>query len=291
MTSAQQSLPDFPLSFESVRWSIAIQRVPGGQVLYRENADVELKTASIGKLQLLIHIASEIAAGRSRLGDILSRSPGDHVADSGIWQRLSVDSLTIADLCELVGSVSDNLATNVLLRHFGLDRVALTSAELGLKSTGLHDYVRDIRGPEHPSTLSTGSAAELADLMANLNQGLVFSDQVSRQVLAWLANGMDLSQVGAGWGLDPLAHQQIDRGIRVHHKTGTDTDVRGDIGLVTGPAGTVAYAVIANWEQSTRDESVRTRVLQRQAEIGEQILLAANDSQLTIFSPASQPGP
>ena len=62
--------------------------------------------------------------------------------------------------------------------------------------------------------------------------GDAVSTSVSSQVLGWLATGVDLSMVGAAFGLDPLAHAVPDRGISLHNKTGTDAGVRADVGLV-----------------------------------------------------------
>ena len=162
------------------------------------------------------------------------------MADSGVWQHLSVDELSVGDLCQLIGMASDNLATNVLLARVGLAGVAASAAGLGLVRTGLHDRVRDVRLESDPPTLSTGSAGELVRLMIDLPP----------LVLGWLGNGLDLSQVAAGWGLDPLAHQDFDLGLRLVNKTGTDDGVRADVGVLTGPTRRIGYAVVANWDNS-----------------------------------------
>jgi hypothetical protein len=54
--------------------------------------------------------------------------------------------------------------------------------------------------------------------------------------------------------LAALAHVRADRGMRLHHKTGTDTGVRADAGLLEGPAQTLAYAVLARFDDARRDE-------------------------------------
>ena len=74
-----------------------------------------MKTASVGKL-LLAHrgraAARRRSAQRCRLAE---RESALAVADSGLWQHLQVDNLSIDDLCVLIAGVSDNLATNVVL--------------------------------------------------------------------------------------------------------------------------------------------------------------------------------
>ncbi len=262
----------------TIRWSISIRDVGTGQILLDENSDQALRTASVGKVLLLIHAAREITLGRLSPAERLARTDADRVADSGIWQYLSIPTLCVGDLAELIGAASDNLATNVLLRRVGLSNVAATATDLGLSATALHDQVRDRRGPEHPQTLSSGSAGELADLMVRLARGEIYGGVVSELVLSWLAKGLDLSQVAAAWALDPLAHIDPDRGLTLHHKTGTDTTVRADIGILRGPAAPIAYAVIANWDDGCDDgeqRDPRDDVLARMYTLGRQIAQAA----------------
>ncbi|MET3803516.1 beta-lactamase class A [Nakamurella sp. UYEF19] len=258
----------------SVRWSISLRDADSDAVLLEENADEVLKTASIGKILLLFRIAELLERGDLTPDEPLTRTPDDAVADSGIWQYLGVDALSVGDLCELVGMTSDNLATNVLLRRVGLAGVASSAARRGMTVTALHDRVRDVRGPQHPATLSTGSAAELAGLMAALHRGVRAGDTVSGHVYGWLGKGMDLSQVASGWGLDPLAHLGENLGLSVVNKTGTDSGVRAEIGLLTTPSRTVAYAVLANWDDDAEPQA-RHDVLARQRELGLSVAGAA----------------
>src|SRR5699024_4531372 len=145
----------------------------------------------------------------------------DEVADSGLWQHLRADTLPAADLAALVGAVSANLATTVLLRRAGSTAVADRGRTVALQRTALPDRVRDVRRPSDPPALSVGTAAELSGLMLSLHRGQVRSKAVSRQVLDWLALDTDTSMVAGALGLDPLAHTEIDRGMTLAHKTGT----------------------------------------------------------------------
>jgi beta-lactamase class A len=222
-----------------VEWSVSVRDAETGLVLAEVAPDRVMPAASIGKVLLLAEVARSLD-----LAEPLTRTPEDAVADSGLWQHLAVDTLPAGDLAALVGAVSDNLATNVLLRRAGLDAVRRTAHELGLRHTALHDRVRDHRGPDHPPALSTATAGELS---------LLFS-QLDEQVLGWLALGADLSMVAGGLGLDPLAHTVPDRGIRLRHKTGTDHGIRADAGLIDGPERSLAYAVLARFDDARRDE-------------------------------------
>jgi beta-lactamase class A len=220
-----------------VRWSIV-----AGDATHEP--DLRLRTASVGKLLLLAETARRITAGELNPGEILPRDPRLAVADSGLWQHLSVAELPIADLAVLIAAVSDNYATNVLLERIGLTSVAILTGHLGLRHTALHDRVRDDRGPQHPVTLSTGCASELAGVMGRLSRRELVDPATDALLDGWLATSTDLSMVAAAFHDDPLAHAD---GVR--NKTGTADGIRAD----TGYRGGVSYAVLANWDPDEGD--------------------------------------
>src|SRR5687767_2752924 len=212
-----------------IEWGVCVRDAASGDVLAEHEPHAVLPAASVGKVLLLIAVARTLD-----LGEPLTRTEADAVADSGLWQHLAVDTLPAGDLAALVGAVSDNLAANVLLRRVGLAAVQETTRRLGLRDTVLHDRGRDRRTAAHPPALSSATAAELSSLFA----GLAAGDAVGERVLGWLALGTDLSMVASAFGLDPLAHVRPDRGLLLRNKTGTDAGVRADAGLLGG----LAYA-------------------------------------------------
>ena len=201
----------------------------------------------------------------------LSWTSEDWVADSGLWHRMDVPRLGVADLALLVGAVSDNLATNVLVRRVGIDAVQAMARTVGCRDSTLLDRVRTDRGPEHPPTLSVGSAAELSDVLGRLHRRDLVSAEVSELVLGWLSANTDLSMVAAGLGLDPLAHQEVDRQVRLVNKTGTISVVRVDVGVIEGPQRALAYAVLAEWEP---DQDPRDDVLDAMRSVGRRLRAA-----------------
>ena len=77
--------------------------------------------------------------------------------------------------------------------------------------------------------------------------------------------------VAAAFDLDPLAHDTEDLGIRLWHKTGTDADVRADVGVLQTPVGVVSYAVICNWDAADNSSETRYNVLSTMRDIGRHI--------------------
>lgn len=255
-----------------LEWSVCI-RDGAGMPLSWQGADVPLRTASVGKVLLLLCVAGQLLDGTLPWGEPLRREPVDDVADSGIWWQLSVDELPVVDVARLVATVSDNLATNVLLRRVGLDAVAGTAAYLGMTRTALHDKVRDAREAGDPATLSTGCADELSGLMLRVASGTAMGPQADLLVQQWLSSNVDLSMVGSVFverlGLDPLAH--ADGPVRFFNKTGTDTGVRADVGAASVGGRTVAWAAIANWP---READLAAEAMAGMRRVGEQVLAA-----------------
>ncbi|WP_137295203.1 serine hydrolase [Nocardioides dongxiaopingii] len=225
-------------------WSVLVVDADTDEVLAAETPDAVLRTASVAKVLLLSALAEALEAGTVTASEVLDRSVTPRVADSGLWHRLDVAALPVGDVATLVGTVSDNWATNVLVERLGLDVVQAVGPREGLGATQLWDVVRDDRGPADPPTLSTGTASEWVSVLTRLHRGTWVSPAVSARVLGWLAGGADHSMVAGALGLDPLVVP--DGPVRVVSKTGTDDGVRCDVGLVTGPGRTAAYAVLAN---------------------------------------------
>ena len=235
----------------ALAWSCCVLDLQG-RVLEEANADAVQPTASIGKLFLLCETAERIVDGRLDPHARLHRDPQLAVADSGLWQHLAQDSLPLVDACVLVAAVSDNWATNVLLHAVGLESVAARAEALGCTHSRLHDRVRDVRTPDVPPTLSSGTAREPAEVARRIHVAASggevggISGDAARLVEGWLLTGVDLSLVAAPFRLDPLAHT-VGR-VRLWSKTGTDIGIRADVGVAWNQSDALSYAAIATWQ-------------------------------------------
>lgn len=261
-----------------VSWSVTL-RVDGRRMpLSSPRAHLPLRTASVGKILLLLAVARSVVDGEMALDEPLKRTPGDWVQDSGLWHTLSSETLPLSDVAGLVGAVSDNLATNVLLRRIGLEAVASATASLGLMRTALHDKVRGERGPTDPPTLSVGTTLELSWLASRIMRGAAMGSDADRLVRQWLSASVDQSLVGAAFverlGLDPLAHHEsLGGGLQYWNKTGTDAGVRADVGAAAVDGRRVAWAATANWDAERADDpALAAQVLRGMHAVGRTIV-------------------
>lgn len=252
----------------TVQWSVFVS--PVGQPdspWAQENADRVLPTASIGKLVLLGELARQIDAGLIDPGERVAWTDEDFLHDSGLWHVLDQRDLTIADAARLVGAVSDNMATNVLLRRVGLDAVHAYGRQVRLAPLELLDFVREERDISVPGvawTLSVGSARSLWNYMDLLAAG-----QISALVAQWLSLDTDLSMVASAFLLDPLAHTPYDADdVLLINKTGTLNNVRADVGLVEAGGHRIGYAAIAEFDAAAGE---LVPVMARMRQIGDAI--------------------
>lgn len=231
-----------------VSWSVLALDVDTGRELLRHDPERLLPTASLAKVFLLLETAEAFATGRVLPHFRVTQGETTPVADSGLWRHLDSPDLTLVDAAVLVGAVSDNLATNALLDQVGLDAVQRRAVGLAPYGSMLLDEVRDVRGPGTAPELSRGCAADWAPIAAGLARGELGGPGVSEQVVGWLSAGCDLSMVASAFDLDPLAHGPDDDETWLWCKTGTDPGVRADTGVATHHDRSVAWSVIASWD-------------------------------------------
>lgn len=223
--------------------------VTGG---FEHRADEVVPLASVGKLLLLRTVARGFTSGDLDPEEPLALLDDDYCAGSGLLLKLSARRWTLGDLARLTAAVSDNTATNALLRRVGLDRITEDAVASGLEQTRILDRIREPRSAEHPATFAVGTARELAAL----------AEAVAREPLPleWMASCTDRSMVPASIPHDPEDSSvrevpvPVD-GLWVANKTGTDVGTRCDVGVVRG-ARQVCYAVLTRCEPGREFEMV-----------------------------------
>jgi beta-lactamase class A len=235
--------------------------VDGGEPAGADDGAV-LPVASASKLLLLAEVARRLDAGELEPGLRVEVTEADRVGGTGLLHRLGRSGWTVEDLCWLTASVSDNTATNVLLRLVGTESTARLEAALGLGGLTLHDRVRDSRGPGDPPVFATGTARALARLAAHAARGTMVSPGASARLLGWMRSNTDHGLVPALFAHDPYAAcfpAPLPGGLLVANKTGTDAGIRSDAGVIIGERR-VAYAVVAHWDTALGGSTERAAV-------------------------------
>ncbi|MFE7133970.1 serine hydrolase [Streptomyces sp. NPDC057638] len=227
---------------------------------------VVVPVASAAKLLLLAEVARRLETGELGADEPVPLTAEDTVHGTGLIHRLSGQVWTVGDLCWLTASVSDNTATNALLRLVGRTATSALAERLGAGGLVIHDRVRDERGtsqrPEVPPLFATGTARDLAAIVAHAARDTLHSPGTSGRLLRWMYANTDHTLVPALLAHDPYAPgfpTPPPGGLLVANKTGTDPGVRADAGLLLG-ARRVAYAVVAHWDTALGPEAERAAV-------------------------------
>jgi beta-lactamase class A len=258
------------LGFEGAQVSASAVDLTNGKILLAIDDRIVLPTGSLGKILLLIEVSARLTSRDVSGFGMLDKTARDAAGDAGIWQHLQAPALPVADLAAIVGSTSDNLATNVLLRQVGLNAVRARTESLGLTRTALLDLVRDSRGPDDAPQLSVGSASELSWLFGALARNEIVDALTSQRVLGWLSLNSDLSMVASAFGLDPLSHRGPDHDTLLVNKTGTDHGVRAEAGALQGAHRAISYAVSVQFNDDGLQ--ARLRVLEAMRIVGFDLL-------------------
>src|SRR5262249_33210181 len=97
-----------------------------------------MPTASVNKVGIMAELYRQAEAGEVDLHSRLTVKPADHYGGTGVLKEFEPGvQPTLTDLCRMMIVVSDNVATGMLVRLLGKDRINRSFAEWGLSQTEL----------------------------------------------------------------------------------------------------------------------------------------------------------
>ena len=192
----------------------------GRELCYNE--DMQFVAASVIKLPIMMDVYKKVAADKLSFNDTLEMKEFKKVGGCGAICSIDEDiALSIKSLVRLMITISDNTATNILIRHAGIDNLAQSFVEMGLKKTVV--------------------GRELFDMEA-LERGVqnYFTPKEIGAVLESLYNGDFISKEASCEMIDIMKAQQIchkipdslPAGVQVANKTGESSGVTHDAGIV-----------------------------------------------------------
>ena len=145
----------------------------------------------------------------------------DMFPESGMLNYLHAGTeLTVRDLIRLMILISDNTACNIMIDLLGMDNINCHIAGLGCTRTILNRRLFDT-GPEVRGKENMFSLSETADFFRKMYKGELVSPEASREMCALLQNQQYTYKM-------PFFIRQIP----IAHKTGEDTGIENDVGIV-----------------------------------------------------------
>jgi beta-lactamase class A len=271
---------------------VGIIHLETGRELY-VNADEPYPMASTYKVPIAVQLLTRVDSGTVRLDSMIVLKPSDLHPGSGTLSNLLDDpgvSLSVRNLLELMLLISDNSATDIMLRTAGSGAaVNARLAALGIAGISVNrptvDLIADAIGvrdlpPEEQRTLAAfrmraaavGEAAQREAAKAFYNDR---RDTATPRGMATLLQAIwqrkGLSEANALLLLDIMRRCEtgenrikglLPPATQVMHKTGTlGIGVANDVGIVRLPdnAGHVVVAVFV--KESTKDAAAQERTI------------------------------
>lgn len=235
-------------------------------------------TASTLKTPLLYELYRQADAGKIDLSERVTLSHANRTPGSGVLQDLDEGlQPTIRDLAELMITVSDNWATDMVYERIGKEAMRSTLQELGLRSTFIplsiremfcalagvdpddpavdYHFLKDHLKRETPSPDSVGFAcderndvstpADMVHLYTLIHEGHGLSEGAQEGVMKILKD--------QNFNTIIPARLPLDAGIETAHKTGSLRGIRNDAGLVYSPTLNYAVAFMSKDQDDTAE--------------------------------------
>jgi beta-lactamase class A len=212
-------------------------RTLDGRTEWYFHANDAFHAASTMKIPVLIELFHQVHEGKLKLDDpLLVKNEFHSLVDGSIYTLDPADdseadlykaagqTRTLQQLCELMITVSSNLATNLLIEKLGVENIRATVHSLHA------DGMNVMRGVEDGKAFAKGlnnttTARGLQQLLDAIARGVAVDLESSRQMLEILERQKFNEGIPAG----------LPAGTRVAHKTGEITKIHHDAAIVFAP--------------------------------------------------------
>lgn len=273
------------------RVGVGVIHLETGRELYL-NGDEAFPMASTYKVPIAVELLRRVDAGELRLDSMVALQPGDISPGSGELSRLFQHpgvALSVRNLAELMLLISDNSATDEVLRLAGGGRtvtdrmraLGLDGIRVDRSTTGLIADFLGIRNMPPESEVTRERFSELADEvgeeereaameafgadprdtatpedMARLLEMIWRREALSEESSALLLDIMERSSTGQS-----RIKGMLPPGVDVSHKTGTIGETTNDIGIIHLPRGAGNVVTVVFVKDSEEDVPTRERAI------------------------------
>ena len=214
--------------------ALAATHVESGRT-WRHNEHLRLPSASLIKLPILAAFWEAVEAGRLDPGERVNVSAETlRVEGTGVLKALAPGlQPTWSDLATLMITVSDNVATNLIIDRLGIDTIQGWIDKAGLAETRIERRMMD-RAAMASGRWNWTSAADMETMLLAIVAETCVSGGASRK----MRRVLDAQQIQ-----DRLP-RRVPESVRVANKTGNFADVIHDAGIVTWPGGALVITVL-----------------------------------------------
>ncbi|MCM8783221.1 MAG: class A beta-lactamase-related serine hydrolase [Candidatus Omnitrophica bacterium] len=198
------------------------------------NEELSFPAASLIKVPIMLACFSAVEEGRMKFEDTVKLKNSDKTSGSGILKNLPAGKIfNIERLVELMITVSDNTATNILIEKLGFEYLNNYFNKIGLRNTTLVRRMMDFR--ERKKGVDNFTTAK--------DMACVFEKIYRKQKVKANFADKSLGFLEAQKYRDRIP-SKLPPEIKVAHKTGLERGVCHDTGIVFGPKGDFLIVVL-----------------------------------------------
>jgi beta-lactamase class A len=200
----------------------------------KRNPEIKIAAASIVKIPIMAAILSCQQEKGFSLCDKVKLKRSDITGGSGILKNQRPGKeFSVKELIEMMVSISDNTATNILIKLLGFDFLNSWMKEAGLKNTNISRLMMDMalrdKGIENYTT-----AGDIALMLDKIYLNRLSDKDASLECLRILKTQKTRNRIPA----------KLPKGTVVAHKTGLENGVCHDAGIVFTEKGNFLICVL-----------------------------------------------
>ena len=231
------------------------------------NGDELFPTASVFKVPVLVELYRQVDSGRMDLDEKILLLEKDMVPGSGILKELSEGLvLSVRDLINLMMTLSDNTATDIITEKVGLENVKAMLGDLGFEKTKIvadcRDILFDLVGlndvPDEEKTMelyreATSASVSRGSWSLGVEGNDVTTPDEMTRLLGMIAEGEAASRGSCDAILEIMGRCQTggyrlpkylpSGAVKIAHKTGSLPGIRNDCGVVTLKESGESYVI------------------------------------------------
>src|SRR6478736_5854496 len=227
---------------------LAVKDLTSGETFFIHGDEIMPQASSI-KIAVLAELYLQAQQGKLKLTDEYVVRQQDLVSGSDIMLGLTpaVTRLTLRDLATMMVAVSDNSATNVLIRRVGMENVNGMLDSLALHATRLRRQMMDLKaageGRENVST-----PREMMTLLETLYRGKLLNKEMTADFIKMLSTHKESSLL-----------QGLPDDVAAASKPGELEAVRNDSGIVLLKGRSYILCMMTTYLRDEKDGSAAIR--------------------------------
>src|SRR5688572_7222473 len=213
--------------------AVAMQTLDGNDELFI-NAETVFHAASTMKVAVMLELFRQVEQGKMQLTDrIPTHNEFTSIIDGSIFHQVqeydteanlyTAAEMSLYDLCHLMITISSNLATNLIMRHVGRDRIQTTLTLAGIGGMTIIRYLEDPLAFERGIN-NDADAKSLLNLLMSIAQHRILTPASCEAMLDILKQQKVVNRIPVG----------LPPGTIVAHKTGEITRHMHDAGIIYG---------------------------------------------------------